>query len=119
MPLTNENLKEIKTAVNQGFGFNLTAPSGTKPQMLVVYKEYLVTPVQRVKTGPGSYKSVYRRSPTEPYLPARSLLPRQKLSPSKYGINNLLLKVNGRSPSPRTLSKTGATPRKRSPSAKL
>ena len=118
MPLTNENLKEIKTAVNRGFGFKLTAPSGTKEQTLVVYKKYLVTPIQLEKTGPGSYRSVYRRSPTEPRLSARTLLPGNKLSPSKNGINNLLLRVNGRSPSSRTTNKKGATSRKRSPSAK-
>ena len=147
MPLTNENLKEIKTAVNRGFGFKLNRPSGKNPQKLVlhkkfkiavnrgfeikimaqngnkpreivVYKEYLVTPIQLEKTGPGSYRSVYRRSPTEPRLSARNLLPGNKLSPSKNGINNLLLRVNGRSPSSRTTNKKGATSRKRSPSAK-
>jgi len=147
MPLTNENLKEIKTAVNLGFGFKLPdpirtkpqklvvykkfkiavnrgfeikimAPNGNKPREIVVYKEYLVTPIQLEKTGPGSYRSVYRRSPTEPRLSARNLSPGSKLSPSKNGINKLLLRVNGRSPSSRTTNKKGATSRKRSPSAK-
>jgi hypothetical protein len=138
MPLTNENLKEIKTAVNRGFGFKLpdplgteeqklflykkfkipvirgfkiklTDPNGNKPGEIVVYKEYLVTPVQIKKTGPGSYISVYRRSPTEPRLSTRTLLPGNKLSPSKNGINKLLLRVNGTSPSSRTSNKKSAS----------
>jgi hypothetical protein len=147
MPLTNENLKEIKTAVNRGFGFKLNRPSGKNPQKLVlhkkfkiavnrgfeikimaqngnkpreivVYKEYLVTPIQLEKTGPGSYRSVYRRSPTEPRLSARILPPQSKLSPGKYEINNLLLRINGKSHSSRPANKKSNTSRKLSPSAK-
>jgi hypothetical protein len=119
MPLTNQNLAEIKTAViNLKFGFKLPDPSRTKKQELLVYKKYTVTPIQIERIGPGFYRSVYRRSPTEPRLYARNLSPGKKLSPGKYGINNLLLMFNGKSRSSRPANKKSNTSRKYSPSAK-
>lgn len=105
MKLTAGNLREIKAAVNKGFGIKVSYPKRSVNQTLVIYKEYLITPKHQM------------RSPGDQYISARNMKPGQKLSrgasPRNYKLNNLLLNVNGKSPSPRSANKKSASASKR------
>ena len=106
MVLTKNNLKEIKGFVNKGFGLKVSYPKMSTNQTLTIYKTYLIRPAGN------------RRSPGERYISTRNLKPGQKLSPGvsprNYKVNNLLLKINGKSPSPRSANKKSASAGKRS-----
>lgn len=105
MKLTNKNLREIKSAVNKGFGLKVSYPKRSENQTLLIYKEYLIRP-----------KNI-RPSPGERYVSVRTLAPGKKLSrgasPRNYKINNLLLNVNGKPSPTRSANKKSPTPGKR------
>ena len=106
MKLTNKNLREIKAAVNRGFGLKVSYPKMTENQTLTIYKEYVIRPKH------------HQRSPGERYISKRNLKPGEKISrgasPRNYKINNLLLNTNGKPSPPRSVNKKSASAGKRS-----
>ena len=105
MKLTNKNLREIKSAVDKGFGLKVSYPKRSENQKLVIYKEYLIRPKYN------------RPSPGEKYVSVRNLKPGEKLSrgasPRNYKVNNLLLNINGKPSPTRSANKKSPTPGKR------
>jgi hypothetical protein len=95
MILTAGELREIKSAVNNGFGLKVSYPKRTVDQTLVVYKVYTLARKNQM-TAPGVR-----------YINSRNLKPGQKLTrgPGNYKVNNLLLNLNGTPPSPRPTRK--------------
>ena len=96
MQLTDKNLREIKTAVNRGFGLKVSRPNRTKNQTVTVYKTYVLRPAEMQIKGPLQVVQVKSRSPRTNYVSARNLKPGNKLSPGSnenYRINRMLMRV--------------------------
>jgi hypothetical protein len=107
MKLTNTELREIKKLVDMGLGLRVSFPKRTEPQVLTVYKTYTVRPQEMEILGPLAVREIYRRSPGSQPVNARNLKPGNRLSPrgSKTRINNILSKINGKSPPPPSANK--------------